>query len=136
MTVFPARRDALRRMLAEKSLEALLVTDERNVTYLTGFTGDSSYLLVSRDRELLLSDRRYSQQLDEECAGLPLAIRAPGSKMTEFTAEVVGKLSLPSLGIESDVMSVGAFEKLREALQITSLARTEGLVERLREIKD
>jgi Xaa-Pro aminopeptidase len=136
MTDFPARRDALRRLLAQKSLEALLVTDERNVTYLTGFTGDSSYLLVSRKSELLLSDRRYTQQLEEECPGLPLAIRAPGSKMTEFTAEVIGKLGLPSLGIESDVMSVGAFEKLREALQTTSLAQTSGLVETLREIKD
>ena len=136
MTEFSARRDALRRLLAEKSLEGLLVTDERNVTYLTGFTGDSSYLLVSRQSEILLSDRRYSQQLEEQCAGLPLAIRGPGSKMTEFTAEVAGKLGLSSLGIESDVMSVGAFEKLREALKITSLALTEGLVEKLREIKD
>jgi Xaa-Pro aminopeptidase len=136
MTVFAARRDALRRLLVEKSLGALLVTDERNVTYLTGFTGDSSYLVVSRKSELLLSDRRYSQQLEEECPGLSLAIRGPGTKMTEFTAEVAGKLGLPSLGIESDVMSVGAFEKMREALKATPLALTEGLVETLREIKD
>lgn len=136
MPVFPRRRDALRRLLADKSLEALLVTDERNVTYLTGFSGDSSYLLVTRQHELLLSDRRYSQQLEEECAGLALAIRGPGTKMTEFTAEVAAKLGLASLGIESEVMSVGAFEKLREALKATSLALTEGLVEALREIKD
>ena len=85
MTVFAARRDALRRLLVEKSLDALLVTDERNVTYLTGFSGDSSYLVVSRKSELLLSDRRYSQQLEEECPGLSLAIRGPGTKMTVET---------------------------------------------------
>jgi Xaa-Pro aminopeptidase len=136
MTVFATRRDALRRLLVDKSLEALLVTDERNVTYLTGFTGDSSYLLVTRKSELLLSDRRYTQQLEEECSGLQLAIRGPGSKMTDFTADVAGKLGLSSLGIESDVMAVGAFEKLKEALKTTSLALTEGLVESLREIKD
>jgi len=136
MTVFAARRDALRRLLVEKSLDALLVTDERNVTYLTGFTGDSSYLVVSRQSELLLSDRRYTQQLEEECPGLGLAIRGPGTKMTEFTAEVAGKLGLKSLGIESDVMSVGAFEKMKAALKATPLALTEGLVETLREIKD
>jgi Xaa-Pro aminopeptidase len=136
MTVFSARRDALRRLLAEKSLAALLVTDERNVTYLTGFTGDSSYLVVSKSTELLLSDRRYSQQLEEECPGLPLAIRGPGSKMTDFTAEVASKLELPSLAIESDTMMVGAFEKLKAALKATPLALSEGLVESLREIKD
>jgi Xaa-Pro aminopeptidase len=136
MTVFAARRDALRRLLADKSLEALLVTDERNVTYLTGFTGDSSYLIVTRDRELLLSDQRYAQQLEEECPGVPLALRGPGSQMTKVTVEVAGKLGLPSLGIESDVMTVGAFEKFKEALKTTPLALTEGLVESLREIKD
>src|SRR5687767_313187 len=102
MTSFARRRDSLRRLLTEKSLKALLVTDERNVTYLTGFTGDSSYLLVTGERELLLSDKRYTQQLEEECAGLELAIRGPGSKMAEFTAEVVAKLGLASLGIEAD----------------------------------
>jgi Xaa-Pro aminopeptidase len=134
--MFAARRDALRRLLAEKSLDALLVTDERNVTYLTGFTGDSSYLLVTAKRELLLSDQRYTHQLEEECPSLPLAIRGPGSKMTEFTAEVLGKCALPSLGVEADVMTVGAFEKLREKLKTTQWKLTSGLVETLREIKD
>ncbi|MDX1948060.1 MAG: aminopeptidase P family N-terminal domain-containing protein, partial [Pirellulaceae bacterium] len=65
MSLFARRRDALRRLLAEKSLAALLVTDETNVTYLTGFSGDSSSLVVMPDREVILSDRRYTQQLSE-----------------------------------------------------------------------
>ena len=136
MSLFARRRDALRRLLAEKSLAALLVTDESNVTYLTGFTGDSSFLIVQREGEILLSDRRYTQQLEEECPGLELSIRGPGTKQHEVTAEVAGKLGLPSLAIESDAMSVGFFEKLREGLKSTQLALTSGLVESLREIKD
>ena len=42
-------------------IDALLVTAELNVTYLTGFTGDSSYLLVWGERELLITDGRYTQ---------------------------------------------------------------------------
>ena len=83
MTVFESRRDKLRQLLAQKSLDALLVTEERNVTYLTGFTGDSSYLLVAAKRhggvgELLLTDGRYTEQLETECPGLMLAVRQPG----------------------------------------------------------
>src|SRR5262245_3622002 len=133
---FGTRRDALRRLLIEKSLDALLVTDERNVTYLTGFTGDSSYLLVTRQRELLLSDKRYTQQLEEECPSLELAIRGPGSKMADFTAEATGKLGLSSLGIEVDSLIVGSYERLREALKSSRLVLTSGIVEALREIKD
>jgi len=45
--------------MVKQGADALLVTNFFNVTYLTGFTGDDSYLLVTRDAEMVLSDRRY-----------------------------------------------------------------------------
>jgi Xaa-Pro aminopeptidase len=141
MTIFESRRDKLRKLLADKSLDQLLVTEERNVTYLTGFTGDSSFLVISRRTgqgtgDLLLTDQRYTQQLDEECPGLDLAVRAPGVRQADFTGDTLAKLAPPSVGIEGDALSVGMFEKLREKLKATNLTLTENLVESLREIKD
>ena len=48
---FQSRRDRLRKAFRKAGADALLVTDFTNVTYLTGFTGDDSYLLVRRDGE-------------------------------------------------------------------------------------
>src|SRR5262245_13057898 len=136
MSIFAARRDNVRRLFAEKQLPALLVTDERNVTYLTGFTGDSSYLLVVPSRELLITDRRYEPQLAEECPGLELAIRGPGRKLSDFTAETVAKLQLPGLGIEDDTLTVATFEKFREVMKSTQMASMSGWVAELGEVKD
>jgi len=141
MTIFESRRDKLRKLLKEKSLDALLVTEERNVTYLTGFTGDSSFLVIGQKAsrgtgELLLTDHRYTEQLETECPGLALAVRGPGVKQADFAGDTLARLKLPSLGVESDAMSVGMFEKLREKLKGMKLALTENLVESLREIKD
>jgi Xaa-Pro aminopeptidase len=133
---FAHRRDSLRRLLHENSLAALLVTDELNVTYLTGFTGDSSYLVVSADRELLITDGRYTQQLAEECPALPLAVRLPGGSLPSFAADCLAKLGLPSLGIEADNVTVSLHEKLKTAAKSSQFAQTSGLVESLREIKD
>ena len=72
MSDFPSRREKLRRALAKQQAEALLVTRFTNVTYLTGFTGDDSYLLVARDKEVLITDFRYQTQLADECPGLEL----------------------------------------------------------------
>ena len=44
--------------------DALLVTNFKNVTYLTGFTGDDSFLLVTESGETLISDKRYTTQLE------------------------------------------------------------------------
>ena len=49
-----SRRSKLRRLISKEKVDALLVTNFSNVTYLTGFTGDDSYLLVMPDRELLV----------------------------------------------------------------------------------
>ncbi|MFG0335630.1 MAG: aminopeptidase P family N-terminal domain-containing protein, partial [Maioricimonas sp. JB049] len=43
---FAARRKKLLRLLRDENLPAMLVTSETNVSYLTGFSGDSSYLLL------------------------------------------------------------------------------------------
>ena len=69
------RRKRLVKALKPNGLEALLVTNFTNVTYLTGFTGDDSCLLVSRDAAVIISDSRYTTQIAEECPGLDVVIR-------------------------------------------------------------
>src|SRR6202044_3108091 len=64
------RRRKLACSLSEEGLDSLLVTSAVNVTYLTGFTGDSSFVVLTRDRALLLSDPRYIGQIADECSGL------------------------------------------------------------------
>ena len=54
------RRDRLRRLVRKTEADAILITDLTNVTYLTGFTGDSSFLLVTPTNEIVLSDPRYT----------------------------------------------------------------------------
>ena len=56
----------------------LLVTNFTNVTYLTGFTGDDSYLLVTPKQQIVISDPRYTTQFEEECPGVEAHIRPPG----------------------------------------------------------
>lgn len=136
MTIFAQRRDRLRELLKSASLHALLVTDETNVRYLTGFTGDSSYLLVGQKLVVLVTDKRYTEQLESECPDIELAVREPGEKMTDFTVKMLQSAGLPTLGVEAGALSIGTYEKLREPLKATRFALTDGLVEQLRSIKD
>jgi Xaa-Pro aminopeptidase len=162
---FQARRDRLRKMFKTAGIDALLVTDFTNVTYLTGFTGDDSYLLVRRDGEVVLSDPRYTTQLGEECPGVELNIRPPGVSMLQavvkelrckgtvpFLPTVPGRrcASAPGrslqksgqsprigrLGIEGDSMTVGLRDRIAGKLPKIELIVTSGLVEHLRLIKD
>jgi len=130
------RRQKLRRQVRQKGLDALLVTNFTNVTYLTGFTGDDSYLLVTAQDDVLISDQRYTIQLEEECPGLELAIRGPGTKMREWTAKVLKKAKITRLGVEADSMTLGQRDALAADLPKAELVPTSGWVEELRLLKD
>jgi Xaa-Pro aminopeptidase len=136
MPDFESRRDKLRKLVSKANANALLVTNESNVTYLTGFTGDSSYLLLMAKGEVLISDMRYTTQLEEECPKLKLEIRPPGTKMHEELVKLIKSCGCANLAIEAGSMTVSFFEKLKEGCKETRLGTSEGLVEVLREIKD
>jgi Xaa-Pro aminopeptidase len=133
---FQARRDRLRKAFKKAGVDALLVTDFTNVTYLTGFTGDDSYLLVRQDGELLLSDPRYTTQLGEECPGVDLLIRPPGVTMLQAVMRAARAAKIGRLGIEGDSMTVSFRDKLAAKLPKVEVVPTSGLVEQLRLIKD
>ncbi|MCE5269303.1 MAG: Xaa-Pro peptidase family protein [Planctomycetaceae bacterium] len=133
---FLARRDRLRKVLKKAELDALLVTDFTNVTYLTGFTGDDSYLLVRKDGDLILSDPRYTVQFGEECPGLDLSIRPPGVSMLQGLVRAFRSGRIARLAIEADSMTVGFRDQIADRSPKLELIPTGGFVERLRLIKD
>ena len=136
MSRFEQRRDKLRKLLRKEQADAVLVTDVSNVTYLTGFTGDSSYLLLTPDNQVLLSDPRYTIQLEEECPGVDLEIRPPGVKMAASVSKTVRGAGVAKLAVEGESLTVSAFSLLDRELDRIELVPTSSWVEQLREIKD
>ena len=123
--------------LEESNLDAVLIVNETNVHYLSGFTGDSSWLLVHRNgTATILSDGRYEIQLAEECPKLPAVIRPPSQKMGELLAEVISSTSLKRIGIEAGHVRVAMLREWEEKLPNATWVETSGLVENLRSIKD
>jgi Xaa-Pro aminopeptidase len=116
--------------------DALLVTNFHNVTYLTGFTGDDSYLLVTPRGETLITDRRYTIQLEEECPGLELEVRPPGDTMLSAVTAAVMRSKARQLGIEGKSATVSFQRALTKALPKVEHVVNENLVEELRAIKD
>ncbi|MGL4513106.1 MAG: M24 family metallopeptidase [Lacipirellulaceae bacterium] len=136
MSLHAGRRQKLRQLVRREKADALLVTDFVNVTYLTGFTGDDSYLLLTLDGEVLVTDPRYTTQLGEECPGLALYVRDPGTRMLPATITAIQQAGIDSLAVEGEALSVNALQTLTKGLERVVLQATDGLVEALRVVKD
>ncbi len=136
MSRYAARRAKLRRSFRKSGIDALLITNFTNVTYLTGFSGDDSYLLVTAKNEVVISDPRYTTQLEQECPGLESSIRPPGVGMVERVAEIATSARVRKLGVEAGSMSVALHDQIQSRLPKVELVSTSDLVEKLRVIKD
>ena len=133
---FLRRRRQLARRLAPAGLDAILVSHPVNVTYLTGFSGEASYLIVGRKRTLMVSDGRFTTQLAEECPGLDMHIRPPSQTTVPEVAKVLTGLGFRKVGFESSHLTVADFEWFKSLAPAIDWAPAKGWVEAQRAVKD
>jgi Xaa-Pro aminopeptidase len=136
MDTFVTRRQRLARLLADEGLDLLVVSNPVNVSYLTHFSGESSYLLVGRERAILVSDGRFTEQIAEECPGLETLIRPAAQLLQDVAGATISQLGARAVGFESAHLAVAEFEALQGAAPTVDWTAAKDRVERLRAIKD
>jgi len=133
---YQKRLRKLRKSVKNMGVSALLISNIKNVSYLTGFTGSAGYLFVTPNSQLLLSDSRYLAQLDNECAGLEVDIRTAGSTMMDSVKRVATKSKFNSVGYESTSITKHEYDQLESMNPKIDWVPSVGLVEAARAIKD
>ncbi len=128
------RRVRLASVLAEREMDAALVTGAENVTYLTGVVSSNAALLVRRDGSAVLAtDDRYATAAAATCPDVEvLTARAVAAVLAERAAETGGRLGLERHHVtlaQSDAIT----EVARDSLEVVDLAMA---VEALRATKD
>jgi Xaa-Pro aminopeptidase len=136
MSIFAQRRDKLLAHDRQEGLDALLVTNPVNVTYLTGFSGEATYLVLGREKTVLISDGRFVEQLAEECPGLDAYIRPTGQILADAASQVLGKMAAAKVGFESGHLTVADFETIKSKAGPIDWKPGPSRVEALRTIKD
>jgi Xaa-Pro aminopeptidase len=135
------RADRLAAKLAERAIDALLVTNLVNVRWLTGFTGSNGLALVGagagRFQRLFLTDFRYLTQSAEQLdAGWTREIAA---EILPAAAASVrpGEGATVKLGFDDAAMSVKDHALLSsKVVEGVELVPAGGLIEDLRAVKD
>jgi Xaa-Pro aminopeptidase len=130
------RRQALVQSLKKHSVDAFLVTTPVNVTYLTGFSGDSSFYLGTNKNSILISDSRFEEQIKEECPAIDAHIRGHNRTTLEAAAEVVTKSGAKAVGVEGNRITLGELEALKELAPKVTFVAINGQIEAQRVIKD
>lgn len=121
-TVADARLRALRTLLDERSLDAVLLSRTANKRYYSGFrlgdaegptSGYAGTLLVTRDATLILADPRYTEQAEHEAAGWTVAPTT--GPMHVDLPPILLDHGIAALGMEAAIVSHADWSALAEA---------------------
>ena len=129
------RRQKALAFFAEPGLDALLISSLTNVRYLTGFTGSNGAVLLERGGEAkLFTDPRYTIQAAQQA---DCTVKIAKGPLTISVLAEIRRAGLRKIGFEAEKLSVSQLEALRKNLPVRAeLVPTEGLIEKLRMIKD
>jgi len=142
-TIFTARRERLRAVMAAKNLPALLVTFAANRYYLSGFElADSQcnesvgWLIVlpsgpTGGRDLLMTDARFTEAAKRLWPQEDTLIYGAG-KHAEL-AKILRGRGVSALGYDPRAVNVFDYDALREHFELVPVG---GVVEELRRIKE
>ena len=122
----------LRKQLEKEKIDALLITNPYNRSYMTKFTGTAGVAIVSADDAVFITDFRYTEQAEKEIEGYRIVQHT--TTMIEEVAHQVKNMNVQTVGFEKDDMSFGLYELYNKQIK-AELKPVSGLVEKLRMVK-
>lgn len=130
------QQEKVYKVLEELFLDAVLVSDGKNMRYISGFTGETGYVYVSKQHSVIFTDFRYTIQANQESQGFEVIEVDAGRDYVKFVNEYLLKDEVRSLGYEDEDLLCSSFRKLEEGLKAEKLVPVGGALTALRQIKN
>ncbi len=127
-----------KRMQAEMSKEgfdALVLTDDKNIQYVTNFRPTDSIALVTTTGVWLITDSRYTEEAARHCfEGVEIVLHTIGSPLVTELIRLLKESGAQKVGAEDGIVSYKRYLELQEKTGYEFLPAQDFII-KLREIK-
>lgn len=130
----------MRVWLTEQGLDAFLVSQPQNRSYMSGWLNDdtegSGMLLVSQEKQLLLTNPLYQEVAAREAAGWDVVV-PPAREYFPAIAEIAREAGWSKIGFESAALSYADYAKFNKTLSgsVEPVPYEESCITKLRVVK-
>jgi len=115
--------------LAQTECDAVLVTNLKNIYYLTGFSGTEATVFISKTRRIFLTDARYTLIAKGVVQGFDIVeTRDPLGEI----AKIIADDKLQKIGFEDEI-SYAYFKMLESVFSAYELIPMTGFIENIQE---
>lgn len=122
-------------VLEKKELDAVLVSDGFNMRYLSGFTGATGYLLITRKSRTLFTDSRYTIAARAQAPDFTVVEVGSDRNYCACLNEIIREEGIQKLGFEANHVRYSEYETWKEKLKVSLLYPLKKELTRLRRIK-
>lgn len=133
--MFRHRIEKLRESMKEKRLDGVLLLGDPNRNYLSGFTGDESYSLITQNNAFFITDSRFTEQAKQQVKDYEVMEYSKSGTFIEFLSNLIDKNSIKRLGFEENVVTFDIYSLYKDKLNC-ELVPMKGIVESIRMIKE
>ncbi|MBV1709025.1 MAG: aminopeptidase P family protein [Erysipelothrix sp.] len=99
-----------------KGADAALITSAHNKFYLTGFTGTTATVLVTKSKQYVMVDFRYIDQARSQCKDSIVRLIDDNYTVIDCINEIIRNEHIESIGFEEDQMTVSEHEHFSASL--------------------
>ena len=118
--------------LAQSGLDALLVTGQNNIYYLTDFWGTNATVFITKNRRLFLTDSRYTLIAKQSVHGFDII---ESKDPLKDIVKIIEADKLETIGFDNQV-SFAYYQSLQAIFEGYTLLPQTNFMEELRMIKD
>ena len=133
------RLKIFRKKLKKEIIETdgFLVTNLKNIYYLSGFNGEGT-VLITKDIGYLFTDSRYTEQAKKESPEFKIITDKPKKRNARLLSleEIIEKDKIKKIAFEGKNISYANFKKYSDRFQNIEFIPTEDFVEQTRMVKD
>lgn len=128
-----SRIDKVRSKLKKLNVDALLVTETKNLLYLANFTGSAGVAIITHDNAYFITDFRYTEQAAQQAT--EFTIRIHKQPIMNEVNDILNANNISKVAIEANQVNVTTYLLIKDLFS-AEIIETQSLVEEIREIKE
>lgn len=125
----------IRKYMEDENIDAFYIAKRVNIRFASGWTGDDSYMLLTKDKQFFFTDPRYTEQAEIEIPDYDIINwRLPGRTVGDSVADVVKAEGIKTVAFEDDYMTYDMYHDFKTKLD-ANLIQAGGVIDRMRVVK-
>ena len=108
---YKSRISYLRDKISESDIDTLFISNKDNIRYYSGFTGTFAFLLISKEKSIIITDSRYTLRAEEESPDYEIYQLKSGDNWIENSTNIT---KTKIIGYEGDHVSVNLLNQLKK----------------------